>query len=613
MPVVQHLLRHIRLIVCVGAFASMPVPAAVFKVGTPVGAGQCTHSTIQSALDAAAASPVLDIIRVTRGTYVAQRLVVNDASDVAIEGGFLECATLVFVDNSTLDGGAANPPGPVIRHIGSGNLTLSDLKIQNGVAFGATSTTTFGGGVSSTGSGNLTLYRSAIQSNRARSGGGMFVSLGSGGNNVQTPAGSGGNKDLTLAGVTFANNEAVDKGGGLYLSQTTATITSDEVNYFSGNRALGTDIDDGGGGIYAVNSSLFVSGQLPAGFPFMDGNWTNSNGGAIYFAGLTPSSYALILRNRSANTPMLIAANTASGFGGAIYMRASAVGGGTTVFAGLNNVIISNNLAPQGAALYLYGEGSDSIGNVSITMASSLAGDSTPICSAQQRCNRIDANVSNQGAPIVLEEGGSQGQVSFDMTRGYLLNNIAVNGGGLIFAEGSILIDNSVLANNDAGASPLIDNGGGNVTRVQNSTLSENIRVPALFKLASANDDLFLHNSIAYQPNMPLVQDASGSGVSLRNLLIGIGTGLTNLASRNIQETTDPMFENPAQGDFRLRLGSQAINRWSPGGGVNVPTIDLLGAARPAPATGSPTPYDFGAYEFGAVVDPIFSDSFENN
>lgn len=581
---------------------AVPAKAAVFTVGTPVGPGQCTHATIQAAIDAAAASPGLDIIRVTRGEYLAQRLVINDTSDVAIEGGFLECATLVRVDFSILSGQGANPVGPVIRHLGSGRLTLADLRIRNGVAFGAGSTTTFGGGVSSSTAATLTIYRSVISDNRARSGGGIFAS-----------APFGQQKDVVLAGVGFANNEAVESGGGLYASWASVQITSDDVNYFVGNRSLGTTIEQGGGAAYFVNSSFFVDGKVPANFPFMDGNTSQSNGGAIFFASLTSGARILSIRNHEGGVPVTLAYNTASRIGGAIYVRATATGAPNSASVNLVNAVVSDNRAPKGSAFYLYGSGNDNDNQAQLSMEASSPGDSSPPCPAALRCNRVDRNVSNDGATIVLEEGGTRGVTSLYLKRGHLADNVTVNGGGLIFGSGYIHIDNSVLANNDAGGSSLIDNAGGNEIRVQNSTIAGNTRVaPALFTLISANDDLFLHNSIAYQPGVPMLQVAAGAGVNLRNLLVGNGHGLVNLVPRNIQETADAMFENPGQGDFRPRLGSPAVNRWSPGGGVNVPTVDLLGALRPAPPN-FPTPYDFGAYEFGAVVDPIFNDTFDRN
>ena len=109
---------------------------------------------------------------------------------------------------------------------------------------------------------------------------------------------------------------------------------------------------------------------------------------------------------------------------------------------------------------------------------------------------------------------------------------------------------------------------------------------------------------------MPILWTGTSVSVDPRNLLVGNGHGLSDMAARNIQQTADPLFAAPAQGDFRLQAGSQARNRWSPGNGVDVPDIDLAGATRPAPVDG-PTPYDFGAFEYGALVDMIIYDGFE--
>jgi hypothetical protein len=345
----------------------------------------------------------------------------------------------------------------------------------------------------------------------------------------------------------------------------------------------------------------------------MDGNTSQSNGGAIFFASLTAGARTLSMRNHDGGVPVTLAYNTASRFGGAIFVRATATGAPNSASVNLVNAAVSENRAPQGGAFYLFGSGNDNDNQAQLSMEASSPGDSSPPCPAALHCNRIDRNISSEGATIVLEEGGTRGVTSFYLERGHLIDNVTVSGGGLVFGSGYIYIDNSVLANNDAGGSSLIDNAGGNEIRVQNSTIASNTRVtPALFALISASDDLYLHNSIAFQPGVPVLQVAAGSGVGLRNLLVGNGNGLDNLAPRNIQETADPMFENPGQGNFRPRLGSPAVNRWSPGGGVNVPTIDLLGASRPAPPN-SPTPYDFGAYEYGSVVDLIFRDTFDSN
>ena len=583
--------------------ASPLATAAVFTVGGPVGPGLCTHPTLQAAIDAAAASPGLDIIRLTRGEHVAQRLVINDSSTLSIEGGFLECATLVRVDQSTLSGTGANPPGPVVRHLGSGNLVLANLHIRNGAAYGSSATTTAGGGIASTGSGALTVHRSLIYNNRARNGGGIHASV------PTLPA-----KEVTLEGVRFIDNEAESSGGGLHVQRASVTITGAEVNYFGGNRALGNTVTEGGGAIHAASSSVFIHGRVSPAFPFMDGNWTNANGGAIHFAVSEAGWHSLSMRNIEAATPLQIAASSASRFGGAIYLRASAPGLETTAAANLQNVIVTDNRAADGSAFYVFGSSTGAIGRATLSLLSSLPGWAAPPCPAVLRCNRVDRNVGAAGgATITTEQGGNSGQASFLMQRGHLVDNFSPNGGSLLFASGAIDIDNSVIASNDTGNTPLIDNAGGHLTRVQNSTIAGNLRTtPAVFKLAQATDTLILHNSIAFQPGVPVVQAPVGSVIDARNLLVGNGHGLADAIARNLQETLDPMFAGAAQGDFRPRLGSPAVNRWSPGGGVAVPTIDLLGALRPAPVD-APTPYDFGAYEFGAVVDPIFNDTVDRN
>jgi hypothetical protein len=585
------------------ALTSISAQAAVFTVGSPVGPGQCSHATVQAAIDAAAESPGLDIIRLTRGVYAAQRLVVNDSGDLAIEGGFLDCTTLVRVDHSTLDGQGANPPGPVIRHTGTGHLALADLHVRNGMAFGPGSTTTFGGGLSSTSTGSLTVYRSQLVGNRARSGGGMYVQA------PFAPAGTAiaglPDKLVTLVGVGFANNQAEWSGGGLYAARVILTITGDEVSYFAGNRADGATVDRGGGAIYVLDSSVSMDPRPPAASGFMEGNWTEGNGGAIFFETLNPGSRSLQVSRRPGGSPPVISANTAGIFGGAIFMRATASGGTNTPWGRLTDAVVTGNRAAYGGAFYLYANG---VGNQNRVELNLRAGN--PGCAQALRCNRVEANVGELGAVIETEEAGSQGNAEFTIDRGHLLGNIALSGSGLVWGHGDVRIDNSVVAGNDAGNSPLIEIGAGTDVEIENSTIAANIRTtPSVFRLMAETAHLNLHNSILFQPGSPAAHGVSGSVIDVYNLLADDTQDFSNEALRNIQYTGNPLFVNPGQGDFRPQAGSPAVNRWAPGMTV-VPTVDLLGATRPAAPPGAPTPYDFGAYEYGAVVDRIFLDGF---
>ncbi|WP_300615280.1 hypothetical protein, partial [Dokdonella sp.] len=300
--------------------------AAVITVGPP-GDANCQYHSLQAAINAAAASPGLDILRVAAGTYTAQRLSISDAGDLAIEGGFVDCANLVRAGTSTLDGQGANPPGPVISHEAGGRLTLSDLVIQNGNAASASSTNALGGGVYSSGAGALTVYRTRISSNRASIGGGMFVA----------PAAFDQIKQVTLAGVGFNSNTATESGGGLYALHADVRITGNDAGYFSGNLANGTAFDNGGGAIYAADSDVEIDGRMPTNFPFMDGNSAVATGGAIHFRATGNASHELRLAKRAGSDPISLSANSAR-FGGAIYLRSAVKPAAGKVLAELRDV-----------------------------------------------------------------------------------------------------------------------------------------------------------------------------------------------------------------------------------------------------------------------------------
>lgn len=582
----HHTVRTLAFaLACGGTLLAPTSPAAVFTVGPPGATTGCTHATIQAAIDAAAATPGLDIIRIARGTYPAQHLFVNDTGNLAIEGGFLECSTLVQVDFSILDGQGANPAGPIIDHRGAGNLALADLYIQNGNATAAGSTLTLGGGVSSSGAGALTIRRSVLANNRAYLGGGLYLG---------TPAAP---KVVTLTDVTFGNNAASKSGGGIYAQLSQLTIDGDGESYFGGNHADGTDVTEGGGAIYATASNLTLDARLPTAYPFMDNNWTHGSGGAIYFAA-TRGASDLLMTPRRGGGALTFARNAADVLGGAINVEATAVGAG--VEAKLVDAVVSDNRAPYGSAIYLY-----TTGDTSTRVEFEMVGNQ--ICPASWRCNRIDGNVSSGRASVDLEQAGNT-RLSFAMRRGHIVDNVALSGGSTIHAWGGrVLIDNSVVAGNDAGNAAVIF--GGDTLTVQNSTVADNIRVtPAVF--SSSGQAFNVHNSIVFQPDVTLLQAGTGTEPSLRNLMLSSTRPVGNEAPRNIQYTQDPLFVDSAQRDYRIQPGSQARNRWSPGSGVNVPTVDLLGATRPAPGD-TVTPYDFGAYEYGAVIDSIFADDFD--
>jgi len=135
----------------IALLAALPTQAAVFSVG--VGA-ECTHTTIQAAINAAQNNPGADTVRITRSLfYIEQALVLSTAQEVDLVGGFATCKQAasdgVLTDVSGINGAEE----PVMRiTINSGGLVrLRHLTILRGDEDGAGN----GGGIFFRGNGKF--------------------------------------------------------------------------------------------------------------------------------------------------------------------------------------------------------------------------------------------------------------------------------------------------------------------------------------------------------------------------------------------------------------------------------------------------------------------------
>ena len=117
------------------ALAPPAIADTTFKVG--LGAG-CTHSTIQSALDAAANDgnqPSLIVL--TRSlSYTNQALRINDPESVELRGGFERCSDAEASGGYTRIDGAGGTAQSVIAVVGSyrSRVRLAALEISGGDA-----------------------------------------------------------------------------------------------------------------------------------------------------------------------------------------------------------------------------------------------------------------------------------------------------------------------------------------------------------------------------------------------------------------------------------------------------------------------------------------------
>ena len=282
-----------------------PADAAVFTVGY---GGDCTHASIQAAIDAAAANgPGEDEVRVIATEYTLQRLLVANQS-LVLTGGWGSCAADAAVVGATgLVGGfeAGTPGTNAVLRVQAGDSPIHTVTVRRfELRDGSGGADGNGGGIDAFGALRLVLGEVSITGNRVSgSGGGIFLRGPSGGN-------FGGILELD-PGVTIHANRADFSGGGLQLERATARIRADRTA-ITGNQALygggiysrassisigrgGGDPDPQsgatghriagnraqlGGGVYLENGSLFDAHELR-----LESNVASQNGGGLYAIG----------------------------------------------------------------------------------------------------------------------------------------------------------------------------------------------------------------------------------------------------------------------------------------------------------------------------------------
>jgi len=132
-----------------------------------------------------------------------------------------------FSNNTAQDRGGG-------AYLDQSNATLTENELRNSVA-------TYGAGVYIYSSG-ATLDRNTIEDGRATYGGGVYAYLGA-------PIA----RDNSVVG-----NTASQRGGGLYLSQTTATISGNVLK----NNVAGTGWEGDGGGLYIIGGAPALSANV---------------------------------------------------------------------------------------------------------------------------------------------------------------------------------------------------------------------------------------------------------------------------------------------------------------------------------------------------------------
>jgi hypothetical protein len=360
-----------------------------------------------------------------------------------------------------------------------------------------------------------------------------------------------------VSGAQFISNTAGDDGGAA-LVRGSAVITKVLVER---NRVLR---DDGGG--------LYISGTLSLAGSQIISNSTEPSGG--HGGGLFLLSPATI-------TNTIFKHNLSNGSGGAVFT--------------FDTLDISDSNYEDN-----HGNGSGGAirSAVSLTVSnSSFVSNSSGVRSGAINFFKVDALIQgshfeNNWCRSVNCDGGALANTSpslgtLELRQTQFVGNHALGAGGAVFiaGAGSHLIVNNLFDSNTAAG-----NGAGlylgNDTTIVHTTIASPTIAPgqAIYINAGAVDII---NSIIASHTVGL-KNAAGLVTSDYNVYFGNETDVVGVVTQSNIETLDPLFVDPAAGDYRLMISSSALDNGIDAGIY----IDIVGVTRPAGAG-----FDRGAYE----------------
>lgn len=555
-----------------GAIAGS-APAATFLVGT--GAG-CNFNTIQAGINAAAANPGADVVRISNATTWGPAGVTIGQQDVTLDGRFATCTDSVANGNyAQLVGNAVNPDSrpAMISVTGSGVRRLIGLQIRNNVR----GLNSGGGAIAYSGSGELILSETDLRDNRAQSGGAISSTGGI----------------VTLSNrVLIENNIADLSGGGISLAGGVLFV-------------VGSDLSIAGNEAYRIGGGLIVGGSAQAYIAsagFGSSAVLQSNRAGISFNGGVNSGGAIgigfslgakvVVYSTNANAPTRIADNLARDKGGAVYLADSLSGESATVC--LMDVHLTGNRANGGAALYA--DVADDTNSSMVYNVPTASECSVPANAPAPpvRCNRTAIGCNTIDGHIAqLPGGGPSGggvvtvnkNLALKMRNAKLVDNTA---GFVISATDAAQVElNTALIAANTVASSVVRLGFALSNQglvMRNVTIGGNT-----FTGASGNPSIMLdtapaavgfNNNLIFQPGRTALVSTFGLANANYDWRYNATNAPQTLPNPEQALLSDARFENPAVDDYRLRIGSEAVNSFAAGPAIDA-NLDLDGRSRP--------------------------------
>lgn len=539
------------------ACAGGPLPVMTVGPG-----GGCNHASLASALSAAGNGVEL---RIAAPELLLPAAAVISNRQVRIVGGYASCGAPQPTGVSVLRGNLAGAPVLSIDDAVGGEFSveLVNLRITGG------SNASGGGGIRTVGTGTLVLSNAHVYGNQAQDGGGLYVD-GDGSTRTTVDL-----RDGSRFGESGNGNLASRHGGGVYCTQARLRLGDAQID---ANIAAET-----GGGMRLVDCEV-----LPLDQPGVSRIGSNR---ARDGAGIYANAASTILLAAAPGRAVTLSGNQAiEGIspqrGGGVYLS-----GAGTRLVGVGLAIVDNRAVFGGGGLFLTSGAFASLGR---GIGACGLGDAACSQLSRNLAIRPDGGIASGGGALVL--GGAQLLLAHTRVEGNQATVDAVlraNGAGTIVSLDNVLVAGNLSNGSLFGveASAALD--------ADFLTLADNTLVGAAFNLASGTT-LGLQRSI--------LQVAEGQTVAA-----GAGTITAACSNSNDMalggDTHDPGFADAAGGDYRLRLGSQNIDRCA-SDGSEAPT-DLDGLPRNRDRTTVPDnigPVDRGAYE---DADELLRTGFE--